>query len=287
METERQLAQTFSQDHPVDAARILERLSPPDASAYLAEVPPRVVANILERMVPANAADCLTHLSAARFAQVIGAFPLDRAAALLRRVDAKDQQRLLAEAPAAVAPLLRRMLGYPENSAGALMDPRALALPEDIIVSEALARVRRAPRHTLYYLYVVNRSGILVGVLNLRELMLATGKNPLSSVMRREVVTISPLANSAAILEHPGWQNVHALPVVDNQGVLLGALRYETLRQLEGKGDLPTPAGGALSTMLTLGELCWVGLAGVLTDLTTSIVAPSTPRKSEKEPKDG
>lgn len=287
MDTDRVLSQSFVEAHPTDAAAILERLKPQETAAYLDLLPTRECALVLECMVSPYAAECLVHLSPQRFALAIEALPLDTAAALLRRLEPAPQERLLNQAPPDVANLLRRLLRYPEASAGALMDPRTLALPEDITAHEGLMRVRRAPRHALYYLYVVDRQQKLVGVLNLRELMLATPRALLASVMQREVATIPASADRLVILEHPAWRDVHALPVVDDHGILLGVLRYETLRELEGKSQADTAAAGAISTVLNLGELCWVALAGVLTDLSTSIGPAKTPPPIEKEPEHG
>lgn len=287
MDTERLLSQSFAEDHPSDAAAILERLKPQETAAYLDQLPPRQSAALLRCMVSPYAAECLVHLSPERFALAIEALALDIAAALLRRLDQPLQERLLEQAPSDVAGLLHRLLRYPEASAGALMDPRALALPEDITAGEALTRIRRSPRHALYYLYVVDREQKLVGVLNLRELMLAPPRALLASVMRREVATIPASADRLVIVEHPAWHDVHALPVVDDRGVLVGALRYETLREIEGKSHAETAAAGAIATVLTLGELCWVGLAGVLTDLSTTIDTGKTGPQTEKEPEHG
>jgi len=82
-----------------------------------------------------------------------------------------------------------------------------------------------------------------------------------------------------SIVEHPGWRDVHALPVIDDRELFLGVLRYETLRQLEQEYTTPPPAAGGFAAVLTLGELCWTGLAGVLTDLTSSVSARTSAAK--------
>jgi len=284
METYRLLANHFAADHPLDAARALEELAIGDASAYLDELPPRLAAEVLQKMASSNAAECIAQLSPPRFAQIIAALPLDSAAALLRRLEPERRAELLSRTPSNLSALLARLLHYPANSAGALMDPRALALPEDITATKALARVRRAPRHALYYIYMLDREQKLVGVMNLRELMLAPPKITLSVAMRREVATLPALAGHVTIVEHPGWRDVHALPVVDDAGIFLGVLRYETLRKLERDSESPTLAGGGLAAVLTIGELCWVGLAGVLSDLTASMVPRANTVMSDKEP---
>jgi magnesium transporter len=287
VETEKLLALNFTQEHPPDAALILERLSPDEAAAYFEQMPPRLAAAVLQKMVSSTAAECIARLSPQRFAQIVSVLPLDGTAALLRRLTPEQQEHLLKQAPPNIAPLLARLLGYPKNCAGALMDPLVLALPEDITVSEASARVRRAPRHALYYLYVIDRDQKLVGVLNLRELMLAAPRDSLAAVMHREVASLTALSDRVAITDHPFWRDVHALPVVDDHGVFLGVLRYETLRRIEDATKSPSPAAGALDAVLTFGELCWVGLARVLTDLTMSVGSVSGRPSQREEPTNG
>ena len=269
MKTEKLLAQNFIENHPAEAALILERLAPHEASAYLDELPARASGEVLERMVTSHAAECLTELAPQRFEQIIATLSLERAAALVRHLDPARQEKLLQKTPSGIASLLHRLLRYPEKSAGALMDPRILALPEEITVTEALGRVHRTPRHVLHYLYTVNRDHKLVGVMNLRELMMASPRATLSTTMRREVVALAALADHLAVIEHPGWRDFHALPVVDEHGVFLGVLRYQTLRKLEQDSQRPRQTNGALTVALTLGELCWVGFASLLSDLTT------------------
>ena len=287
METEKLLAQSFTEEHPADAALILERLSDDEAAAYIEQLPPRLAAAVVQKMATSTGAECVARLSPQRFGQIVSILPLDVAAALLRRLAADRREDLLQQAPASIAPLLARLLRYPENCAGALMDSRVLALPEDITVSEALARVRRTPRHALYYLYVTDRQQKLVGVVNLRELMLAAPRDSLAATMRREVMSLTALSDRTAIINHPGWRDVHALPVVDDHEVFLGVLRYETLRRIEGETKSPLPAAGALDAVLTFGELCWVGLAGVLTDLTTSVGSVTRRTSKREEPTHG
>lgn len=287
MNAQKLLAENFVQEHPADAALIVERLAPEHAAAYLDGQAPRIAAAVLQNITTAHGAECLTWLSPARCGQVVSVMPLDHSTLLLRRLEGGRRERVLRQLPANLSIIFERLLRYPENSAGALMDPLVLALPEDLTASEGLTRVRRAPRHALYYLYIVDRAQKLVGVVNLRELMLAAPKEILSSVMHRDVHYLMALTDRVAIVEHPGWRGVHALPVVDEGGRFVGALRYETLRKIEDEEKRPAGAGGALSAMLTLGELWWLGLAGVLIDLTTSMSTNRVAPNPSEEPTNG
>lgn len=283
MRTDHLLSQIFLETHPPDAAVITERLPAEDAAAFLEKVPAQIAAGVLERMAPASAADCLTQVTPDRYALIATALPLDTTAGLLRRLDSEQRDRLLIQAPPDISSLLRRLLQYPDGTAGALMDPRVLVFPEDITVGETLTRVRRSARHAHYYLYVIDRRRRFVGVLNLRELMLAPPKSPLISVMQTRVAKISAYADRTSIVSHPAWREFRALPVVDEQGIFLGVIRHKTLRQMEEQSAAGRTGSGTFSTVITLGELCWIGLTGVFTGLADTMLSQGAREPSQKE----
>ena len=261
MALEDALARELLEAHPADAAAVLERLPVGEVAALLDAAPAEVVAAVLRHMATPSAVACLGRLAPERGAAALAALP-----------------------PAAAAPLAA-LLRYPERTAGAVMDPRVLALPEDLSVEEALAHVQRTPQHVLYYLYVVGRARGLVGVLNLRELMLAHAAAPLGAVMRSATARLGVRDGLQAVVAHPGWRGLHALPVVDEAGVFVGAVRYETMRRLAADADRPPRIEGPLGTLLGLGELCWIGLAGVVEQLASARARPA-PGGSAEERRD-
>lgn len=261
------LATAFLAAHPLDAAPVVERLLPADAVQTLAGASPGVAAGVLRHMAPPAAAECLERLGPDGAAPIVAALPLDAAVALLRRLPEPSLATTLAGVPAETAAALATLLRHPPHTAGALMDPRVLAAAGDMTVGEAFARIRQSPRHVLYYLYVVDRAGRLIGVLNLRELMLAPVDATLQAVMRPATARLTALDGMGAVVVHPGWQTLHALPVVDAGGRFVGAIRYETIRKLQAEPEPALPAGSRVSLWLGLAELCWVGLTGVLVSL--------------------
>ncbi len=188
------------------------------------------------------------------------------------------RERLLKALEPTAAEALRTLLSYPENTAGALMDPYLVTLPEDITVGEALKRSKASAQGILYYLYVTDRQRKLVGVTTLRELMRAASTDTVALVMHRDVAHLSASMHSEDIVRSPHWRDYHALPVVDEKGLFLGVIRYETLHRLQDELAQTTRAGGALDTVLALGELYWLGLAGMLRG-----AAPETAREVKEK----
>lgn len=269
MSTRDRLVQRFVGEHPGDAARLLEAIGADEVAALLAVIEPAAAAGVLRCMAAAESAYCLAQMDTPAAARVLARMSLDTAAGLLRRLPGDAREALLAALRPDVAGPLGRLLRYPDGTAGALMDPRVLALPADLDAGEALERVRRSPEFTLYYVYVVDRDGRLAGVLNLRELMLAPPHDSLASHMHTDVAFLGGSADRDSVLAHPAWRRLHALPVVAHDRVFLGVIRYETLRGIEHEGR--DDDGDTLGTVVRLGELCWIGMAGMLAGLATAV----------------
>ncbi|MGH2721656.1 MAG: magnesium transporter MgtE N-terminal domain-containing protein [Actinomycetota bacterium] len=276
---DRTLSLTFIERHPADAARALDLLPAEEAAALVLEVAPVPASAAIGQMTPSCAADLLTTLGHGPATKILAQLDLDAAAAILRRMPPDAGEELLAAARPVDRQLLRRLISYPGNTAGALVDPLILALPDDITVGEALLRVRAAPENTIYYVYTIDRRRRLSGVVSLRDLMLADATDALRAVARDEVAQIPAAAELASIVAHAGWGEFHALPVVDHDGTYLGAIRYKTLRRLEtevqARAEHPTPVSVAMS----LSELYWVGLSGLLEGMARTAVRAAPPQQ--------
>jgi magnesium transporter len=250
-------ARRFVEDHPEEAARLIEQAPLATAAPYLDGLPTAAAAGVLERMNPAVAAHCIAimspHQTAAAMARIAPAITT----ALLRRLAPARRDELLPLLPADLEARCRRLLSYPEGTVGAVTDPGVLALSEDVSVGDALRHVRRFHTVAHHHVYVVDRTHQLQGVVHLRALVGRRPRDPLADVMqptRAQLAARSRLATAAA---HPGWQEFDALPVADESGVLLGMVRHRQLRQL----DAPPEAGGLANALLGLGELYWMTLS--------------------------
>ena len=261
MTLERELARAFLEEHPREAALALERMPPAERAAVL-RVAPEEASGALTEMVAAAAAESLALLEPSEAAPAIDRLEPDVAIALLRRLPPETAHRLVTGLPEGKQESLRRALRYPEGTAGAVMDPMVLAVPDDILVGEARVRLRREARGLLYYLYVVDRQGALVGVLDIPELMRARARDLIGSVMHSPVSHVPAWTPAAAVRAHPGWRSFHALPVTDEAGRFAGAIRYQTLRRLEHEADAAGTAAPTGLTVGALGELFHLGIAG-------------------------
>ena len=273
MNLEHSLAAKLIREHPERAAGVLERLGMQEAKRVLSKAPAREAAPVLQRMSPQFAAAVLETFDTEPTARMLEALPLDVASRLARRLPPERVAAALEILGARPARALRSLLRFPEASAGALMDPDVLALPGDLTAKEALDRIREMPDFARYNVYVVDQEERLTGVVNIRELLIARPRSRLADLMIRDPLRLDALADRSVVVGHPGWKEVHSLPVVDEQGGYLGAVRYRTLRALEEELLGGTVRDG--NPREALGQLFSAGVGGVLDALTNV----GTPRK--------
>ena len=267
MSPDRRLAHAFLARHPRHAAGFVELSPPADGAAVLGSCGDEEIAEVLQHVDPGQAGQIIEALPGRRGPALLARLPPRRAALVLQDAPETTRETWLAELPEQLARPLRAALEQPPDSAGRAMDPAVLAAPVEMTAGHARELVARHADRALYYLYVVDGERRPVGVVNLRELMGASSRAPLSTLMHSPVVTVPTRASTAAVAAHPGWRALHALPVVDDEGALVGVLRYETGERLRERDDSQTSGGVGVA----LAEALWTLAAHAMDELSGAV----------------
>jgi len=224
----------------VDAASVLEHVPRESVTTLFAAVPARVGAPVLGQMIPVLAASALVPLPAETVAGLLSAIPTQAAAAILRYFATDARQAVLQQMPTGAAAACRFVLGYPENSIGAITELDVLALPPDTLVREALTRLRHERGGIVDYVYIVSSDKRLSGGVSLSTLLQVSTTTTLASVADRGIATLSAQATLTAAHDNPAWTSYHVLPVVDRNGAFIGAVRHTVLARALAKARPPT-----------------------------------------------
>ncbi|HEY8416954.1 MAG TPA: magnesium transporter [Limnochordales bacterium] len=196
--------------------RVLRLLEPEAAARVIEESTFDVQRDLLRQMSPERLQAVLDRMSQDDLADLLGALPA---------ADARDLLNLIPEDAAAIRQLLR----YDPDTAGGIMTPEVVRLQETQTAAEALAAIRLAApdAETVYYLYVTDKAGRLVGVVSLRQLVVADPDTPVGELMDRNVVSVPVDMDQeevARVLERYG---LLALPVINDRQVLLGVVTVD------------------------------------------------------------
>lgn len=246
MKPHESLLRTFLELHPEDAARAFESLQFTDALSLFKKLPAGVAVTLLEKLSPTVAAALLEKSAAARVGELLTTVSPRDASLIVQQLDDEKRAEILAGLPLRIARELQELAAYPEDSAGAMMEPRVASLPADATAQQAIASIRKTPREALHYLYVTNREGELVGVLNMRDLLLASPRDAIEKFVRHDIVSIPDTMNREEVVTLMQERGFLALPVVDFEGHLIGVVKHveamEAL-QLEAFEDLQKIVG--------------------------------------------
>ncbi len=273
---------------PEDTAHAVSHLTDDDQSQLLTLLPDQTAADLLESVPEAQAAQMLEQLDVAEAAELLNEVDSDDRADLLGRLPEATVEAVLDRMEPAEAEDARRLLRYPADSAGGLMITEYLAYPEDNRVADVLADLRdnseKYREYDVQYAYVVSNVGKLVGVLPLRNLLLAAPDEPIASLMIKDPLRVDV---STPLQELERFFDLHPLfgvPVVDSDGILVGVVRKqdveEAAEERSGRTMLKFTGilgGEELRTMplhlRSMRRLSWLSANIVLNIIAASIIA--------------
>jgi magnesium transporter len=272
------LARSFTETHPEGAAHVLETLHPEEAAAVLEMFPAAVIGPVVERLIPHAAAAILNRLGPERTHKLRAAITARQAAVVLQHLETARREEVLARLPDVEASRIRALIQYPPETAGGMMEPQVASLAIDLIAQEAIAVLRRTPEATLYYLYVTDREGRLVGVLTMRRLLLAGPQEPIGPLVERDVVSVPATMDREEVASLMRERRLLALPVVDADGRLLGVVKHDEVLdtvQEEAFEDLQkmVGAGGDESVASPLATVARRRLPWLCVNLLTAFAA--------------
>jgi CBS domain-containing protein len=215
--------------HPADLASIIEDLAPRDRAGVLASLDDEALADVVEEMEPDTQVDVMEGLTPERAADILEEMSPDDAADLVADLDQETRDEILAFMEKDEAAELGELLGYDEDTAGGLMTTEFIVVEYHLTAGGAIDRLRELEpdAETIYYVYVTDEDHKLVGVISLRDLIVAKPETPVREVMMDEPVAVNLNADQDEVAEVVAHYNLLAVPVVDDSGVLMGIVTVD------------------------------------------------------------
>ena len=215
--------------HPAGTAEILEELQDDEIWKVLSRCPMPAQVEIFEFLSLQRRIELVSLISRKDLTRLIEEMSPDDRVDLLNRMDEEQVESLLPLIAQAERSDIRKLLSYPEHSAGSIMTTEYASLPEDITVSDAIERLRRqAPdRETIYYVYILGEGRRLDGFISLRDLILARPKAQLADIMRRDVISVHVEDDQEIVAQELAKYDFLAIPVIDSQNQLVGIVTHD------------------------------------------------------------
>lgn len=216
---------------PAEAALELEGLPDEETVSLISGLSPTSAAAVLDSLTPVGASHLLVKLAPSVAGKILEALDPTRAAALINRMDPDDRERVLEFVERSAAKEIEDLAGYPDDSAGSLMDPQVMAFHPKMTVRRVLERLKQLPHKRASEVFVVNQDGTLVGAVPLQDLAVAKDDQLMEELLGPQPQKVQAMSSRNEVVEALAQADKAGLVVVDMEDRLLGVIRRDALIQ--------------------------------------------------------
>jgi magnesium transporter len=219
----------LADQHPADIGDVLNRLPADDGLAVFRLLSSEQAADVLVELGPETTRELIKRLPTAEAAHLLDNLPMDDVVQILTEDVPEQQQELLAAMRPVDAAEARRLLTYPPQSAGRLMTDKVVRILPDMTAAQTIAYLRTiSPEtETVNTLYVCDPQGRLLGVVSLREVLLAPPERPVREIMETDIVAVSPQTDQEEVARLVARYDFLSLPIVAPDRQLLGIITVD------------------------------------------------------------
>jgi len=231
---------------------LLSTLEPADISDLLVDISPvqRVLVfrllskdlaiEVFEHMEGSEREELLNNFTDREAAEIIEDMSDDDRTALLDELPAKTVKKILQHLSSEERTIANSLLNYRPSSAGRLMTPEYIDLKAEMTASEALQHIRREARskETIYICFVMDNKRHLLGTVDLEDIILAQPETPISALMNEDPVSVGTVADQEECAQIMSRYDLHALPVVDSEGRLVGIVTFDDVLDIVAEGTI-------------------------------------------------
>ena len=224
------IKRVLEKSHTADIAEVIENL---DTGSNIEVY--RLVDSLEKR------AEILSYLSPNAQEELVYIMEDGEAQAIISRMENDDAADLLAKLPESLSQKILTMMeredseevvdlkAYPEDSAGGIMNSDFLSLDKNLTVQDAISEIQKQHDELviLFYIYVVDDEGQLVGVLSLKQLLLASPSQKLGEIIINDVITVFPETDQEEVARLVERYDFLAIPVVDQSKKLIGVITVD------------------------------------------------------------
>jgi len=185
-------------------------------------------AEFLSELDDALVNDLLANESLERIAAIIEKAPTNDQSGILNVLDEEKAQLVIELLNTEEQEEIAEIMGYPEDSAGALMNTEVFTLHEEITAGEAIKTLQdQEDAEMVFYLYITDDDDRLVGIISLRDLTTTPSTTTLKDIMIKNVHSIRPETDQEEVARIVAQYNYLAVPVIDPDSHLLGIVTVD------------------------------------------------------------
>lgn len=214
----------------VDIAIFMEeRLSEKEKLVFFRLLPKELASDVFIEIDTDTQERLITAFTDHELKSIIGDMFLDDTVDIIEEMPANVVKRILKATDPDDRKTINELLAYPDDSAGSLMTPEFVSLSASMTTSEAIDKIRRTGvnKETIYTCYVTDKKKHLIGVVTVKDLLLADKDEVVENIMETSVVTLDTVEDKEAVALKFQKYDFIALPVIDKEGCIVGIVTVD------------------------------------------------------------
>jgi len=264
--------------HPADIAELLDFVEEENWTRVTSLLSADVLGDVLANLDESHREQVGAMLQTERLIEVVDELETDDAADVLQDLPEEKSAAVLHELEDKEE--IKELLKYPEDSAGGIMQTELCSVEQGKSVGAAIEAVRQAREdlEDIYDVYVVDKDDKLKGTVDLEDLVLSKENTPLSAIVQPIEQTVTAVVDQEEVAGLFKKYDLAALPVVDDEGVLLGRITFDDVHDVieeEATEDVMAMAGAGDEDLVYSGppvKVAFLRLPWLLSSLLGSLV---------------
>lgn len=241
------LKNALESEHSGDIAEIVEIVDDSYKSKIFNSIDKETAAEVLEKIDPATRTQVFELLGDEKIKNSFTELDLDDAADLLAEMPEETSERVLSSLDTADRVKISQLMSYPEDSAGGIMDPVLISLPENATASQAVEKIRKTEiDEDFYSIYVVDKQGKFLGDVRLRLLLTCSPGTEIGTLVDPDAIYVVADDDQERVRNVFSRYDLIVVPVLDKKHRLIGRITADRILEVaeeEAQEDIYAMAG--------------------------------------------
>ena len=245
----KQAKEILQELHIADIAEIIEEFAlEHDCMIIFRLLPKDIGAEVFSYLSSDTQEIIVSKLNDKELAYIVDDLYLDDTIDLIDELPANLVEKILKNTDKQTREQINKLLSYAEGSAGSVMTTEFVDLKKDMTTTEALARIRKIGEdvETIDTLYVTDKKRELLGVLTIKELLLAKPEQTIENIMETNVIYANTSTDQEELSLIFNKYDLYSLPIVDTEERLVGIVTIDDIMEItieETTEDIEKMAG--------------------------------------------
>lgn len=225
----RALRNLLGELEPADIGIVFEDQNPQSMLLLFRLLPKEQAAEVFVELNPDMQELLIESFSDFELKEVLDELYLDDTVDIIEEMPANVVKRILKHSDPMVRQSINEILKYPKSSAGSIMTIEFVDLKRTMTVEDAFTRIKRigVDKETIYTCYVIDDNRVLLGLVSVKDLLLADSSEIIEDIMETNVIYVNTLEDRESAARNFSKYDFLALPVVDNEKRLVGIITVD------------------------------------------------------------